>query len=435
MYHVINGFLSCSITMLGVFLFARIVLNTRVKVSIIQLISIFLLSSLVYTYDFLNFEGTLKTIIMFLTNIIVYKLLFKITYSKAIFLTVLYIFVLIIPDMIEVFFITKILNISKEFCYETIAGSLLSNIIICFLFVFTTFLLRIKLKKILDYRIENNIKLIILSIMTLICIVMFLYLLNHEYRNGNQIIQYIFIMVLSIIILFSLIKQTMENEKLMKKYDKLLEFMTTYEQEIEKQRTLRHETKNEFLNIKAQIVDDQEKDKILDYINGILNDKTKIKFEEYAKFQYLPPNGIKGLCYFKVQEAQNKGLVVGINISSQIDNSNIYKLDIKQQRNFGKILGVFLDNAIEASLDTKEKQLGIEAYNKNGEYQMIISNTYNNDVDIDKIGEEKFSTKGKNRGHGLLLVKSIVEDNPIFEIKTKINDKLYIQYIKIKKSI
>ena len=209
--------------------------------------------------------------------------------------------------------------------------------------------------------------------------------------------------------------------------------MTTYEEEIEKQRILRHETKNEFLNIKAQLIDNQQKDKIIEYINNILNDKIKVKFEEYAKFQYLPPNGIKGLCYFKVSKAQSKGVEVDINISSQIRESNIYHLDLKEQRLLVKILGVFLDNAIEASSICKEKKMGIEAYSRNQEFKMIISNTYVNEIDINKIGKEKFTSKGKNRGHGLLLVKSIVKNHPIFEINSEVRNKLYIQYIKIKK--
>ena len=44
-------------------------------------------------------------------------------------------------------------------------------------------------------------------------------------------------------ILFSLIRQIIENNKLIHEYDKLLEFMSTYELEIEKQRVLRHRIK------------------------------------------------------------------------------------------------------------------------------------------------------------------------------------------------
>lgn len=435
MYQIINGYLSCFITVLGVVIFGRMVLNTKIKIPKFELILMFLFATLVYTYDFLCFNSTIKTIIMFLTNVILYRVLFKISYAKAILLNFLYSIILILPDMIELFFVIKILNISIEDCYATMAGSLLSNIRVFVFLMVITFISRNMLKKVFNYKIEDNIKLIMFSILTFICISIFLYLMNNEYRNGNNIVEYLVVMIISLSILISLIKQTLENERLTKRYDKILEFMTTYEEEVEKQRTLRHETKNEFLNIKGQIIENNDKDKILSYINSILNDQTKIKFEEYAKFQFLPPNGIKGLCYFKVQEAQTKDIVVGINISSQIETSNIYKLDIKQQRNFGKILGVFLDNAIEASSLTEEKQLGIEAYNKDGEFQMIISNTYNNDIDKEKIGKEKFSTKGKNRGHGLLLVKNIVENHNVFEVKTETNNNLYIQYIKIKESI
>ena len=50
-----------------------------------------------------------------------------------------------------------------------------------------------------------------------------------------------------------------------------------------------------------------------------------------------------------------------------------------------------------------------------------------------KIGKERFSTKGKTRGHGLLLVKQLIEKNKIFEIKTEIQDNIYTQTIIIKK--
>ena len=43
--------------------------------------------------------------------------------------------------------------------------------------------------------------------------------------------------------------------------------MTTYENEIEKQRILRHETKNEFLAIKAKLYDKQKNKEIIDYID------------------------------------------------------------------------------------------------------------------------------------------------------------------------
>ena len=225
----------------------------------------------------------------------------------------------------------------------------------------------------------------------------------------------------------------MDNNRLTREYDKLLEFMTTFENEIEKQRILRHEIKNEFRTIKAKICDKQESKEIIEYIDEIVNDKYEVNKEKYAKFGYLPANGIKGLCYFKMQEAEDKGLNISINISKKVKESTVYNLNVKEQRDFGRILGVFLDNSIEASVESEGKKLGIEAYvNTDKEFKLIISNTYNNEIDKTKIGLESFSTKGKNRGHGLLLVKQLVGKNNIFETKTEIQDNLYIQVIEIK---
>lgn len=431
MYHVISNYLSCLITIIGVVLFAKIVLNTNIKISKLKYIIVILICSALYTYDFMKFQGTIKTIIMFLLDVITYKLLFKISYPKAIFLTVLNIIVLIIPDAFLLIFVTKILGVSTEFYYNEFAGTVLCNAIVCTLFVITTFIIRKPLKKLIDYKLENNIKIIIYSVLTFVCVIVFLYLFSNEYKIGNSGFEYLLVMIVSTAILLSLIKQTVENNKMVKKYDKLLEFMKTYEEEIEKQRILRHETKNEFINIKSQITDNEKKDKILEYINDILNDKSNVKFEEYAKFQYLPANGIKGLCYFKVSEAQTKGIKVSINISSQLEKTTIYNLNTKEQRDFGKILGVYLDNAIEACAISEEKQMGLEAYNRNGEFQMIISNTYDGEINTDKIGKERFSTKGKNRGHGLMLVNYILENNKIFKVRTDIKNNVYSQNLSV----
>ena len=244
---------------------------------------------------------------------------------------------------------------------------------------------------------------------------------------------YLTAIVVLLFVLFSLIKQTIENSKLTKEYDNLLEFMISYEEEIEKQRVLRHETKNEFLTIRAKLEDKEAEKEILNYIDEILKEKIVVKQEEYAKFGYLPPNGIKGLCYFKTQEAEKKGINVALSISKRTKQSTIFNLETKKQREFAKILGVFLDNAIEASAESKEKQLGIEAHVIGfREFKMVISNTFENEIDKEKLGKERFSTKGKARGHGLLLVEHIMRNNHRFEIKTEIQGNIYSQTIIVK---
>ena len=434
MWQIINEYLGILIMVLGTFTFGKIVLNQTIKTSKIKVIILILLMAVIQTIIGAFFTDSIKTITIVIFNIWFYKLIFKINYKKATLLAILQMFILIIPDMLELFFMTKVLGLSKAECYDFFAKSVRSNTIIYILLIIITYILRKVLRKLINEKLEDNKKIISQLVLTFICVLMFFYSMIEEFRFQDNIMIYITSISVLIIVLVSLIKQTIDNKKLLEKYDKLLDFMTTYETEIENQRILRHEIKNEFRTIRAKICDKQKNKEIIEYIDEIVNDKYEVKQEKYAKFGYLPANGIKGLCYFKTQEAEEKGVSVSLSISKRIKNSTIYDLDIKQQRDFGRMLGVFLDNAIEASLDSEEKKMGIEAYtNINKEFKIIISNTFNNQIDKNKIGKEGFSTKGKTRGHGLLLVKRIMSNNNIFETKTDIQENLYIQTIIVKK--
>ena len=411
--------------------FAKIILQENIKVTKFNIITVLLISSILYTLNNLYIYGTIKTLIVCIIHVLVFKYIFKINWPKAILLTIMYAIVIIIPDLIELFAVTEILGLSRDFLYNNYAGSVLGNITICLLFIMITYALRKLLRKIINTRISSNKKIILLSILTLICVGLFFYTLIKEFRFSDNIVIYLVSMLVLTSVLFSLVKQTIDNYKLTNEYDKLLEFMTTYENEIEKQRILRHETKNEFLIIKGKIQDKEKDKEIINYIDEILKEKIEVKQEEYAKFGYLPANGIKGLCYLKTQEAQDKKINTSINISKRIKNSSIYNLNIKEQRELGKLLGVILDNAIEASINSKDKILGIEAYLINGECQIIISNSYNIE-ELNDYKDNKHTTKGKNRGHGLLLVKYIINNSKIFNLETNITDNLYVQKIVIK---
>lgn len=434
MWQSISAYIGIIIMTIGVFVFARIVLNQPIKIPISKLLMLISLISIIHVIMYFKLDGTLKSIIMCILNISLCKYTFKISIKKSIFLTFLYMIILILPDLMTLLFVTNILGLSRDFCYETVAGSLISNSLVCILFIFITYLIRKPLRKLISYEIEKNKQIIIFSILTFISIGMFFYTFIKEFRFSNNVFIYLIAMVVLISVLFSLVKQVVENKKITKNYDQLLEFMTTYEEEIEKQRILNHETKNEFLAIRAKMGDHEDEKEIIKYIDEILKDKIIIKQEAYAKFGYLPPNGIKGLCYLKVQAAEKKKINVGLVISKRIKDSTIFNLDIKKQREFAKILGVFLDNAIEASVSSEKKQLGIEAYiTQDKEFKMVISNTFNNKIDTKKIGKETFSTKGKNRGHGLLLVKHIMDNNNRFKIEKEIRDGIYSQTIIVKK--
>ena len=76
-----------------------------------------------------------------------------------------------------------------------------------------------------------------------------------------------------------------------------------------------------------------------------------------------------------------------------------------------RILGILLDNAIEAAIDSNLKIIKIEFKKDvpNNRFLLIVKNSYSKkDIDIDSIFEKGVSSKPNNSGLGLWEVKKIL---------------------------
>lgn len=424
--------LSSTLLILTLYIFGRIVIVNRrhknIMIDVLILLGFILLNILVFKYT----TGTIKTIITCLLYSSLFFCIFNIKLSKSVFTSIVYVILLVIPDLLMLSTAIYILGISKEYYYSDFASSLLGNISVCLCLVIITYVLKKPLKKLINYNLSTNKKIIVMSSITLVMLAIFFYNLIKTFEFNNNIITYLVIIVMLICILLYLFKQKIENEKISKKYDELLDVMKSYESDIEEQRTLRHETKNEFATIKCKLQDKEDNKTIIEYIDSVIGEKEKAGSTKYSKFKYLPSNGLKGFFYYKFIEAEKKGINVSINISKQIENSFLKDIETKDFKDLARIIGVYLDNAIEASSTSEDKKLGIEMYLIKEKIEIIITNTFNNEINLDKIGKESFSTKGKHRGHGLLLVNKILSENNMFEAKNEIRGNIYIQSLKIK---
>lgn len=429
MSEIINGFL-CSLTCtLSVYGLGLMVFKNNAKKNILRNIIIAFVVTVLYTLIYLKVDGTLKTVLLGVIFTITYKLLFDISIDKCLFASILYIILLIVPDLFTVMLFTKIFGVSKQYYDVNIAGTIIGNIIVSAGFLIMIFCIRKLLRKLFNYNLSTSKKIIFVSFSTLIAIAIFFYNLINKFKLDGGIAVYLFVIISLMVLLFYLFKQKIDNDAILKKYDDLLTIMKTYESDIEEQRINIHETRNELMTIKSKIQDKEKEKNIIKYIDSIIGDKVSSSVSKYSKFTYLPSNGLKGFFYYKFLEADKKGITVSINISKQIEKSILSRLDTKNFKDFTRIIGVYLDNAIDASLESKDKKLGIEIYLIKNKVEIMISNTYANKVDKDKIGNKVYTTKGKNRGHGLLLVSYILKGNKMFKTENKINEDVYTQKI------
>ena len=139
-------------------------------------------------------------------------------------------------------------------------------------------------------------------------------------------------------------------------------------------------------------------------------------------------DGIYNLLTKKYNEAEDKDIKV--NITFLLDLSTL-KMKIYE---FARILGILLDNAIEASSECAEKIINLTFRNdsKNSRQLIIVENTYKDkNVDTEKIFEKGISGKQNHTGLGLWEVRKIVKKNNNINLFTSKNDKYFKQQLEI----
>lgn len=138
--------------------------------------------------------------------------------------------------------------------------------------------------------------------------------------------------------------------------------------------------------------------------------------------------GIYNLLTTKYSEAVEKGIKV--NLTFLLDLNNLH-MKIYE---FARMLGILLDNAIEAASESDEKILNIVFRNdsKNNRNIVLIENTYKDkNVNIDEIFNKGVTGKENHTGLGLWEVKQILKKNNNINLYTNKNDTYFSQQLEI----
>ena len=254
------------------------------------------------------------------------------------------------------------------------------------------------------------------------------------YMNWNYIIVLSINTFLIFVFVFISIKfanaQSKYNE-INNKYETSITSLREYEGMIDKYRIYNHENKNELQTLRNLI--SKRNTKALKYIDSILDNKIKDNEKIMHKTSKIPEGGLRATIYAKLCTMDELGIKYSLDIAKDIRTVDLINMKEDIVLNICKILGVFLDNAIEAVKDLKTKHIGIEIYLMDGDLCVDITNNYEGKLDINKIGSSKYTTKGGNHGYGLSLVNQIISDYPgVFENEKSITKNTFTQKIKIK---
>lgn len=433
MQEIVEFILSSIIMVVTPIIFGVLTLDNSIRRDKSKVVVAFIISCIIYSLSYLYFDGGIKTLIVYLLHVFMFNQIFYLSVTKSIFVGFVYMILLMIPDGLQLIFFTNILNFSKDFYYSEFAGTVISNILVCTSTSILGYMLRKKLKKIFSSKLEKNYNLLILSIFTLLCVIILFFNVVTNYIDSNNVYSYILLIAIFLVVIANLIKEKIAINDKIQEYNGLLGFMKSYESEIEENKIQNHEIKNQFLTIESMLMDNASKHKIIDYVKSIINDNRDIDDTRYADLQYLPLNGLKGFICSKLNKAEQENLNVSVIVEKGVENSVIGKLSTKDFKKLGILLGVYLDNAIEASSLSEKRCLGIEIYLEKYGVIIIITNTFENTIKSNEENNRRISTKGIGRGHGLQLVNKVVSESKKFEVKSEVIEKAYVQKIMIKK--
>ena len=101
---------------------------------------------------------------------------------------------------------------------------------------------------------------------------------------------------------------------------------------------------------------------------------------------------------------------------------------------FTRILGILLDNAIEASEECDEKEINIVFRNesKNNRNIILIENTYKDkNVNVEQIFNKGITGKENHTGLGLWEIRQILKKNNNVNLHTDKNEKYFSQQLEI----
>ncbi len=130
----------------------------------------------------------------------------------------------------------------------------------------------------------------------------------------------------------------------------------------------------------------------------------------------------------KYHKADELGIKINLDVFMDLNELNINSYELT------RILGILMNNAIEASKECEDKTINVtfRKDNKRPMQLIIIENTYKDkNIDTEKIYEKGYSTKEGNTGLGLWEIRQIMKKHNNLNLYTTKNSEYFSQQFEI----
>lgn len=401
----------------------------RIKSKFLKYSIVFMFSLLLFLID-LKVNVKIKIPVIYFFLIIMFKLIFKDKTFNTFLKTFLVYAVLIMCDFLIsiILIVLPSFQVSKDWLLLIFKGiyTIVVSLIVFKIFEFDKFNLMFKR---MTNIFNEKVNYFLFTILFLSFLGFYIISYYNFFRKSAENFMFSFVLFcIFMILLVLLISEFFKIKTKDEEQKQLLKIMGDYEIILDKTRENRHEMINNLLVLKG------EKNKNSRRYNDILDELIKQydtnKMSSYSGL-YKLPNGLKGLVYYKIARIKNNDVNFRTIISDKMyDEFN--NLDTKIYYKVCKIMGILIDNAVEASINSKEKTLLIYIYEQcNGNIVISIENSYNALLDIHDINKKGYSTKGKNRRLGLFIANRTIEEEKLLRLRQYVFESTFISELKI----
>ena len=392
----------------------------------VYLVGIDLPILLILNFSFIN--SYIKILTLVIVMILCNYLLFPKEKNANIVVPIIGEFILIISEVIISILFFIMLKIEGNDFLVLYAGTIIGNFTIG---LNSILLVNLKIfKKITDKvtdvisNINKNILIIVLGI--LIIIINFLLAIPYYKIKTAYIIVFnaITIVVYSFIV-FKMFEEKSRYIKMNNKYNMTNTTLKELEQNVTRLKITNHENKNQLLTIRNMIKKGEDSKSLIKHIENIVN--TKIKDDETLMLQTstITNSMISSIVYSKMLTMKENDVDAALIISRDI--KDLYLSDIPDELavEVCKIIGVYLDNALEEVSKYEEKIINIEFYAEKKTLCIAISNNFEGEIDFEKMDNPGYTTKENGHGYGLSLAHEIIESNDRLSSEREIKDNIF----------